>query len=76
VASQVCAPWIDTDDLCCEGAGPDVVACDGTASPLVYKWTDDDFVLAASNILFARTCFLYPGVCTDTAWPCICACCQ
>lgn len=67
----VCAPWITADKLCCEGSG-DLVECDGATTPLTYEWTDDQLILAASNLLFARTCFRYPGVCTRTVWPCLC----
>lgn len=67
--TEVCAPWIDPDDLCCEGAGT-VDNCDGSSDPLVYKFTDADYVLAASNFLFARTCYRYPGLCAIEVWPC------
>jgi hypothetical protein len=70
----VCAPWITADQLCCEGGG-DLVDCDGTTTPLQYKWTDDQLILAASNLLYARTCYRYPGVCTREVWPCLqCSC--
>ena len=70
----VCAPWITADKLCCEGSG-DLVDCDGTTTPLQYEWSDDDLILAASNLLFARTCFRYPGICTRQVWPCVhCGC--
>jgi hypothetical protein len=74
MASQVCAPWITPADLCCDVDGTTIDCATGLPTPLVYPWTDDDLILAASNILFARTCFLYPGVCTATVWPCIDRC--
>lgn len=72
---SVCAPWISSTDLCCEG-NVGKLDCDGvTITPLTYKWTDDELILAASNMLFARTCYRYPGSCTATVWPCVhCAC--
>lgn len=69
----VCAPWITADKLCCEGGG-NLVDCDGTSTPLQYEWSDDDLILAASNLLYARTCYRYPGVCTREVWPCLCCC--
>lgn len=74
MAGQVCSPWVLPAELCCEGAS-DVTTCDGTEVPLVFQYADADYALAASNILFARTCYLYPGACTTTIWPCICGCC-
>jgi len=70
----VCAPWITADKLCCEG-GSDSVDCDGAATPFVFPWTDDDLIMAASNLLYARTCFRYPGECVREIWPCLsCGC--
>lgn len=83
MAWQVCAPWTTPDKLCCEGGGS-TDDCAGGSVPLVYMWTDEEYILAASDILFAQTCFLYPGMCSATVWPCIgpcnhepnpCACC-
>jgi len=74
MASQVCAPWITPADLCCDVDGTTIDCTTGLPTPLVYPWTDDELILAASNILFARTCFFYPGVCTATVWPCIAGC--
>lgn len=72
--TQVCAPWIVPANLCCEGGG-NTVDCDGTSVPLTYEWTDDELILAASNILFARTCYRFPGLCTDTITICLdCTC--
>ena len=69
-----CQPWIDESVLCCEGAQT-VDDCDGVAIPLIYPWTDAQLIQAASNMLFARTCYLYPGICTRTVWPCLeCGC--
>ena len=74
MAPQVCAPWLDPDSLCCSGA-TFVEPCDGSADvEQTYPFCDSDYVWAASNILFARTCFLYPGVCTASIWPCIDPC--
>lgn len=83
MARQVCSPWTTPDKLCCAGAGTTEDCSTGAPVPLQYSWTDEDYILAASNILFARTCFLYPGTCSATVWPCIdcgctphpCACC-
>lgn len=83
MAWQVCSPWTTPDKLCCEGSGT-TEDCSGDSTPLVYSWTDEQYIIAASDILFARTCFMYPGVCSATVWPCIggckhtphrCACC-
>jgi hypothetical protein len=65
---QVCAPWIAASDLCCDDATQ--TECDGSQTALTYKWTDDEIILAACNLLFARTCFRYPGVCSVAAYPC------
>lgn len=69
----VCSNWITADRLCCEGVGT-VNNCDGTSTPLVYEWTDDEYIQAASNILYARTCYRYPGVCQKTVRPCLGCC--
>ena len=68
---QVCAPWADPEELCCEGAGS-IENCADPESPtaLVYPFTDADYILAASNILYQRTCYRYPGLCTVQVWPC------
>lgn len=67
----VCSPWVDADDLCCAG-DTDVDDCaTGLPVPLVYPWTDAELIEAASNLLFARTCYTYPGLCDVTVWPCI-----
>lgn len=67
----VCAPWIAAADLCCDVDG-EIAACgpDGEPTALVYNWTDDEIILAASNILYARTCYRYPGLCEIEIWPC------
>lgn len=71
----VCAPWISTDNLCCAGDSSVEDCATGDPVELVYPWSDDDIILAVSNILFARTCFRYPGLCEVTVWPCSsCAC--
>lgn len=67
-----CAPWTTPDKLCCEGSG-DSVDCDGTATPLDFKWDEDQVIAAATNLLFKRTCYRFPGICTRTVIPCICA---
>lgn len=74
MAAEVCTPWVLPDQLCCEGDST-ATTCDGTDVPLQYIWTDEDYARAASNILFARTCYLFPGACTVSIWPCICGCC-
>lgn len=70
---EVCAPWVTPDQLCCEG---DVtqVDCAGDDVALDFKWSDDDLVLAASNILYGRTGYRYPGACTFQTWPCVDKC--
>lgn len=71
----VCSPWIAADSLCCAG-DTDVDDCaTGTPVALIYKWTDEELIEAASNILYARTCYRYPGLCEVTVWPCApCTC--
>ena len=66
----VCSPWITTAELCCAG-GSDVTDCGGATTPLDFRWSDDQLIEMASNLLFARTCFRYPGVCTRQVWPCL-----
>lgn len=67
-----CAPWTTSDKLCCEGSG-NSVDCDGTTTPLVFHWDEDDVIGAATNLLFKRSCFRWPGLCTRTVQPCICS---
>lgn len=70
--------WITPADLCCASPDPDqTVDCNGDVQPVVQNWTDEQLIKAASDILYARTCYRYPGVCTRTVWPCLscgCAC--
>jgi hypothetical protein len=70
---EVCAPWVTPDQLCCEG---DVTQadCAGVDAPLVFQWTDEEIILAASNILFGRTGRRYSGACTYQVWPCVDTC--
>lgn len=71
MSREVCAPWADSSKLCNAGDGTTTDCVDGVV-PIVYRWTDDEYLLAASNILYARTCFLYPGICGPfDVWPCI-----
>lgn len=73
---SVCAAWITEDDLCCAEDGS-VESCDPEGEPeaLTYQWTNEDILLAASNILYARTCYRYPGACEVVVWPCVdCRC--
>ena len=73
-ATVVCAAWIPASQICCAGGG-DVENCDGSSTPLAYQWSDADLVLAASNLLYKRTCLRYPGLCNETIYPCIdCSC--
>lgn len=67
---EVCAPWVSPADLCCEGDGTTTDCVEGEVA-LVYKWSDEDLALAASNILHARTGRRYPGVCEHEVWPCV-----
>lgn len=78
-----CQPWITDAQLCCAG-GDDTTDCNGVVTPLVYPWTDAQYIQAASDLLYARTCYRYPGVCTFEAYPCLggsccsrddCSCC-
>lgn len=73
MGQQVCAPWAAPDELCCEGGGTTDDCVSGTV-PLVYEWSDDELILAASNLLYARSGFRYPGVCEWSAWPCVPGC--
>lgn len=75
MATQTCSPWITPDQLCCEGDGT-TSDCAGGTTPLAYKWTDEQLIQMASNFLFARTCYLYPGLCTVSVWPCVRGCCS
>lgn len=69
-----CSPYTTADKLCCATpAGGDAsIDCDGASSPVAYSWSDDQLIDAATNLLFRRTCFRYPGVCTRTIIPCVC----
>jgi hypothetical protein len=67
------AGWIEPSDLCCEGEA-ESIDCDGESSSLVFKWTDEQLILAASNLLYARTCYRYPGVCEQVIYPCLDCC--
>lgn len=69
--------WITPADLCCAtpDGGQPIEECDGTTGTATYNWTDEQLIKAASDLLFARTCYRYPGVCTRTVWPCLsCSC--
>lgn len=39
----------------------------------MFKWGVPEVIAAATNLLFKRTCFRYPGICTRTVIPCICS---
>lgn len=67
---QVCAPWVDPAALCCEG-DQTITDCDDVEVPLVFQWTDEDYALAASNLLYNRTGRRWPGACSRTVWPCL-----
>lgn len=67
---QVCAAWATPDRMCNEGDGTTDDCVDGTV-PLVYKFSDEELLLAASNILYSRTGFKWAGVCAYAVWPCI-----
>lgn len=66
-----CGPYVTPADLCCEG-GADSIDCDGTVSPSTFKWTDEQIIEAATNLMFRRTCYRFPGLCARTVIPCIC----
>lgn len=74
--ASVCTPWFNPADMCEEPST--VEACDGSSVDLAYPLgsTDADYALAACNILYARTCYRFPGTCTITIWPCIEGCCH
>lgn len=66
---RVCAPWITEDRLCCaEPENPE--DCAGEEVEAVFMWDNDELIEAVSNILFARTCYRYPGACEVVFWPC------
>lgn len=67
-----CQPWTTPDKLCCEGGG-DSIDCDGAVTPLEFRWSEEQVIAAATNLLFKRTCFRYPGLCERTVIPCICS---
>lgn len=71
---RVCAPWITEEQLCCsDPASPE--DCAGEEIEQNFIWSNEDLIEAASNILYARTCYRYPGECEITVWPCtVCAC--
>jgi hypothetical protein len=73
MGQQVCAPWVAPDKLCCEGGGTTDDCVSGTV-PLVYEWTDLELIMAASNLLYARTGYRFPGVCSFDVWPCVPGC--
>lgn len=52
---NVCSPWIDAADIDCEGATEEQL---------------EDYVMAASNILFRLTGRQFPGSCLDEVRPC------
>ncbi len=66
-----CAPWTTSDKLCSTGSG-DAIDCDGETAPLDFKWSVNEVIAAATNLLFKRTCFRYPGLCERTVTPCFC----
>lgn len=71
---ETCAPWAAPSDMCCEGDGTTTDCVEGEVA-LEYKWTDEQLVTAASDILYARSGFRFPGGCgTFTVWPCIDGC--
>lgn len=74
-ARQVCSPWADPADLCaCQDETVD--DCEtGTPEALTYPWTDAELILAASNILYGRTCYQFPGLCEREIYPCVCCDC-
>lgn len=74
MTAQVCTPWLDAADLCCAGA-EESAPCDGS-DPVAasYPATDEQYVLAASNLLYARTGYRYPGTCSAMIWPCVDQC--
>lgn len=65
-----CEPWVTENDLCCAGAQT-TADCDGDVTLLTYKWSDEELIKAASDLLYARTCYKYPGQCIQTVWPCL-----
>lgn len=68
-----CQPWITSDLLCCAGVTA-VEDCAGDESLPVYPFTDDEYIMAVSNLLYNLTCQRFPGICTITTRPCITGC--
>lgn len=67
---QVCAPWVDPETLCCAGEQQTTDCETGEPVAMVFPASDEDYALAASNILYQRTGRRWPGVCEKTVWPC------
>lgn len=74
IPAEYCEPWTTPDKLCC----PDVVGTDcdsGEEITATYKWSDEELIEMATNMLFRATCRLYPGHCPVTIRPCVeCRC--
>jgi hypothetical protein len=69
-AYVACAPWIDTEQLCCEGEVP-FTDCEGDETVPEYMWSDAEIIQAATNILYNLTCQKFPGICRYQVRPCI-----
>ncbi len=69
---EVCSPWATVEQMC---AAPETATdcVDGDVT-LEYLFDDDALLFAASNLLYARTGYRWPGVCDRSAWPCISGC--
>lgn len=71
-AEMPCQPWTTPDKMCCpdETFVDDPCTPENEAGPATYVWTDTEIIEMVSNILFRRTCSLYPGTCPVELRPC------
>ena len=68
--TTACGLWATPDDLCRCADGTSVDCATGDETPVDYPFTDEQLLQAASNILFRRTCYRWPGLCERTVHPC------
>lgn len=74
VPVEFCEPWITADRMCCPDVEP-VDCATGDPVEVVYPWTDDEIIEAATGMLFRQTCHLFPGHCEIVVRPCAyCGC--
>lgn len=66
------AGWVEPSSLCCASTGGDTfVDCHGVEHESSFLFTDEEYIKAASDYLYARTCFRYPGICESSFYPCL-----